>query len=278
MSTPRKLGVFLCMLGFAAICALALTLNTTGRYGFAGLGGIQSDLAGHAETIVAADAPGAVITADGRDLSVELPDVVAVSFDRDQLASKLNGIDGVRSVELVGQPAIAVSPDEASAPQPTAEPEPDPEPTAEPEPAEEPTPAPEPTAEPESAEEPTPAPPTLHEVVDGLDLGALTFASGTARFTAQDTTVLDGVADRLQGFSGGAVQVQGHTNDVGDPDVNLLLSQDRAEAVVTYLIDRGVDASLLTARGFGAQAPIADNSTEQGRAANQRVMLVVEGN
>ena len=249
MSTPRKLGVFLCMLGFAAICALALTLNTTGRYGFAGLGGIQSDLAGHAETIVAADAPGAVITADGRDLSVELPDVVAVSFDRDQLASKLNGIDGVRSVELVGQPAIAVSPDEASAPQPTAEPEPDPEPTAEPEPA----------------EEPTPAPPTLHEVVDGLDLGALTFASGTARFTAQDTTVLDGVADRLQGFSGGPVQVQGHTNNVGDPDVNLLLSQDRAEAVVTYLIDRGVDASLLTARGFGAQAPIAEAARASGQ-------------
>jgi len=276
MSTPRKLGVFLCLLGFAAVCALALTLNTTGRYGFAGLGGIQSDLASHAATVVGADAPGAVVTADGRDVTVELPDVVAASFDRDQLTNKLTGIDGVRSVELVGQPTIAVSLDDVSAPQPSAEPEP----TAKPEPTPvPPTPEPEPTPGPPTPEpEPTPAPPTLHEVVAGLDLGALTFAPGTARFTAQDTTVLDGIADRLQGFSGGPVQVQGHTNNVGDPDVNLLLSQDRAEAVVTYLIDRGVDASLLTARGFGAQAPIGDNSTEQGRAANQRVMLVVEGN
>lgn len=277
MSTPRKLGVFLCLLGFVAVCVLALTLNTD-EYGFSGLPGIETELTEQAETIVGTDVPGAVITADGRDLSVALPDAVAASFDRDQLTSKLNAIDGVSSVELVGQPTIANSRDDAPTPRPTAAPAADPEPTAEP--TEEPAPAStaETTPQPEPTEEPTPAPPTLAEVVDGLDLGALTFAPETSRFTAQDTAVLDGIADRLEGFSGGPVQVQAHTNNVGDPDVNLLLSQDRAAAVVAYLIDRGVDASLLTSRGFGAQSPIADNSTEQGRAANQRVKLVVEGN
>jgi outer membrane protein OmpA-like peptidoglycan-associated protein len=266
MSTPRKLCVFFCVLGFVAVCALALTLNTTGRYGFAGRGGIESELVDQAETIIGADAVGAVVTANGRDLTVGLPDVVVASFDRENLTSQLKAIVGVRSVELVGEPSIEVSPDGSGAPEPTAVAAVEPAPTATAEPA------PVPTAE------PTPVPLTLAEVVGGVDLGALSFAPGTSRITAEGAVVLDNIADQLHAFSRGSVQVQAHTDNVGDPDVNVLLSQVRAEAVVTYLIDRGVSASLLTARGFGAQTPIADNSTEQGRAANQRVMLVVEGN
>lgn len=266
MSTPRKLCVFFCVLGFVAVCALALTLNTTGRYGFAGRGGIESELVDQAETIIGADAVGAVVTANGRDLTVGLPDVVVASFDRENLTSQLKAIVGVRSVELVGEPSIEVSPDGSGAPEPTAVAAVEPAPTATAEPA------PVPTAE------PTPVPLTLAEVVGGVDLGALSFAPGTSRITAESAVVLDNIADQLHAFSRGSVQVQAHTDNVGDPDVNVLLSQVRAEAVVTYLIDRGVSASLLTARGFGAQTPIADNSTEQGRAANQRVMLVVEGN
>jgi outer membrane protein OmpA-like peptidoglycan-associated protein len=274
MSTPRKLCVFFCVLAFVAICALALTLNTTGRYGFAGRGGIESELVDQAETIIGADAVGAVVTANGRDLTVGLPDVVVASFDRENLTSQLKAIVGVRSVELVGEPSIEVSPDGSGAPEPTAVAAVEPAPTATAEPAPVPTaePAPVPTAE------PTPVPLTLAEVVGGVDLGALSFAPGTSRITAEGAVVLDNIADQLHAFSRGSVQVQAHTDNVGDPDVNVLLSQVRAEAVVTYLIDRGVSASLLTARGFGAQTPIADNSTEQGRAANQRVMLVVEGN
>ena len=299
MSTPRKLGVALCLLGFLAVCVLALVLNTGGPFG--GLPGIESDLADRAEAIVSAEAPTARVTADGRTLTVELPEFVNPTFDRQKLQNQLSDLDGVRSVELVGDPVISgapiVTPDRApteepvpdptaaSEPtqEPTAESEPTAEPTAVPVPTEEPTavsePTPEPTAVPVPTEEPTPEPPpSLAEVVEGLDLSAVRFEPGAARFTALDTAVLDGIADLLQGVSGGTVQVQAYTDNLGDPDVNLLLTQDRAEAVVNYLIDRGVSASLLTARGFGAQAPIADNSTEQGRASNQRVVLVVEGN
>jgi outer membrane protein OmpA-like peptidoglycan-associated protein len=68
------------------------------------------------------------------------------------------------------------------------------------------------------------------------------------------------------------VEVGGHTDDVGADAKNLVLSQDRAQAVVTWLVTRGgVDASRLTARGYGEAKPIDSNSTEIGRAKNRRV-------
>lgn len=284
MSTARKLGVFSCLLGFLAVCVLALVLNTSGP--FAGLPGIESELADTAEAIVEIDAPGARVTADGRDLSVQLPGVVESTYDRQRLEQSLKNLDGVRSVELLGEPTIAVSPDDAPSPQPTIAPEPtaaataNPAPTVAPvpEPTDDPTGAPEATADAASEPTATPEPASLAEIVGALDLSGVTFEPGTSRFTAQDTAVLDVVADQLQGQSGGPIEVQAHTDNLGDPDAKLLLSQDRAKAVVAYLIDRGVDASLLSSRGFGAQVPIADNATEQGRASNQRVVLVVEGN
>ncbi len=138
--------------------------------------------------------------------------------------------------------------------------------------------------------EPTPAPSTdaagdgdpdnaAAEVVAALDLSGVTFELGTADLTAEAQGILDDVAGQLLELPGVAVQVQGHTDDQGDPDVNLLLSQERAEAVRNYLIGAGVDAGALTARGFGASQPIADNSTAEGQAANRRVDLsVAEGN
>ena len=107
----------------------------------------------------------------------------------------------------------------------------------------------------------------------------VSFQSDTAELMADDSAILDGVAQRLSELDGVIIEVQGHTDSSGDPDVNLLISQERAEAVVSYLVERGVDATILTPKGYGASAPIADNGTEQGRAANRRVeLLVVEGN
>jgi outer membrane protein OmpA-like peptidoglycan-associated protein len=270
MSTPRKLGVLFCLLGLVAVCVLAIVLNTTGP--FAGLPGIESSLEAEARAVVAND--DVVIIADGRALSVQLPQVMQPGFDRDELATRLEAIRGVRSVELLGDPAIGA----IGAPDPTAVPAPDPTVVPAPDPTVVPAPDPTVVPAPDPTEEPVAVEPTLDEIVDGLDLSEVTFEPGTSRFTAQDIAVLDNIADHLHGLSGGPVQVQAHTDRGGDPDVNFLLSQNRADAVVAYLIDRGVNGSLLTSRGFGAQVPIADNATEQGRAANQRVVLVVEGN
>ncbi len=70
------------------------------------------------------------------------------------------------------------------------------------------------------------------------------------------------------------VEVEGHTDSVGRADYNLQLSQRRAEAVRSFLVEQGVDPSRLTARGYGSNRPVADNRTETGRAQNRRVELL----
>ena len=67
--------------------------------------------------------------------------------------------------------------------------------------------------------------------------------------------------------------VTGHTDAVGDKDYNIDLGRRRAEAVVAYMVRKGVDADRLSAVGLGFSQPIADNSTEQGRAANRRIEM-----
>ena len=74
------------------------------------------------------------------------------------------------------------------------------------------------------------------------------------------------------------IRVEGHTDDSGDDDYNMELSQKRAEAVVTFLVERGeVTAERLEARGFGETRPIQTNDTRQGRAENRRVEFNLVG-
>lgn len=74
------------------------------------------------------------------------------------------------------------------------------------------------------------------------------------------------------------IQIDGHTDNVGQEKDNLLLSNNRAKAVVGYLLSKSISPQRLTYKGFGASKPIADNSNEQGRALNRRTELSVTGN
>jgi OOP family OmpA-OmpF porin len=67
--------------------------------------------------------------------------------------------------------------------------------------------------------------------------------------------------------------VEGHTDSVGNDDYNLKLSQRRADSVRKYLVDKGVPAARLEAKGYGEAQPVADNKTADGRAQNRRVVL-----
>jgi outer membrane protein OmpA-like peptidoglycan-associated protein len=69
------------------------------------------------------------------------------------------------------------------------------------------------------------------------------------------------------------VEIAGHTDWTGSDAYNLKLSNARADAVMQYLISKGVKADNLTARGYGETQPIADNNTDEGRAKNRRVEL-----
>jgi outer membrane protein OmpA-like peptidoglycan-associated protein len=71
------------------------------------------------------------------------------------------------------------------------------------------------------------------------------------------------------------VEISGHTDNIGKPEDNLLLSTNRAKAIVDWLVRNGIDANRLTYKGYGATQPIAGNDTEAGRAENRRTTFTV---
>lgn len=94
---------------------------------------------------------------------------------------------------------------------------------------------------------------------------------------ATSLPLLREVARILRTHPGVRIEVQGHTDGIGDPAANLALSQQRAEAVREFLITQGIASERLRARGYGATQPRANNDTPQGRAKNRRVEFVFVG-
>lgn len=86
---------------------------------------------------------------------------------------------------------------------------------------------------------------------------------------------LDKVVQLLQDNPTVKVQIEGHTDNVGNAADNLKLSENRAKAAVAYISNKGIDPKRLLSKGFGATKPIADNQTEEGRAQNRRTELKV---
>lgn len=71
------------------------------------------------------------------------------------------------------------------------------------------------------------------------------------------------------------IEIQGHTDNQGSASYNQRLSEQRAKAVVDYLVGHGIEAKRLSYKGYGKESPIADNATEEGRATNRRVAFKV---
>ncbi|MEM7609444.1 MAG: OmpA family protein, partial [Myxococcota bacterium] len=99
------------------------------------------------------------------------------------------------------------------------------------------------------------------------------FRTNSDRILSRSNRLLNNVATVINNHPEiELIRVEGHTDDRGDDDYNLELSQRRAQAVVNYLVRRGrVDESRLRARGFGETNPIETNDSREGRAANRRV-------
>lgn len=99
---------------------------------------------------------------------------------------------------------------------------------------------------------------------------ALEFATGSAAIPENAKAALGDVAEVLKD-DGRKIHVSGHTDNVGKPESNKALSQQRADSVKAYLVSKGVPADNLIAEGFGEEKPVADNATPEGRQRNRRI-------
>src|SRR3954470_10182191 len=102
----------------------------------------------------------------------------------------------------------------------------------------------------------------------------INFDSGKAIIKEDSRSIIGEMVKLLQDAPDLAVEIQGHTDNTGDPGADQVLSEQRATAVKNALTAEGIAASRLTAKGYGLTKPVADNSTEEGRAKNRRVELV----
>jgi len=99
------------------------------------------------------------------------------------------------------------------------------------------------------------------------------FETGSAKLKAISNAQLDGLVEILKRNEGVNLSIEGHTDNVGNDDYNMQLSQKRTESVKAYLESKGIPASRLTAVGYGETRPIGDNTKASGRSQNRRVEL-----
>ena len=106
----------------------------------------------------------------------------------------------------------------------------------------------------------------LNKAMQGIQ-----FENGKATIKKTSYAILDQVAKVFIENPSYVIEVQGHTDNVGNYQQNLTLSEKRAQAVRDYLVKQGVDTNHITAHGYGPDRPIASNNTKEGRAQNRRV-------
>jgi len=102
----------------------------------------------------------------------------------------------------------------------------------------------------------------------------INFDTGKSIIKPESKVIIEQIVQMMKANPEVKISVEGHTDNVGNPKSNKMLSDDRAKAVVTAIVAQGIDAKRLSSVGHGQDKPIADNKTEEGRAKNRRVELV----
>ncbi|MEM7423235.1 MAG: OmpA family protein [Pseudomonadota bacterium] len=109
------------------------------------------------------------------------------------------------------------------------------------------------------------------ELMDVVSANSIIFSTGSGAISRESIDVLDDLVETIGRCNDEPIEVGGHTDSHGSEELNLDLSQRRAEAVRDALIARGVAAERLVAKGYGEAQPIVGNDTEEGRARNRRI-------
>jgi len=99
----------------------------------------------------------------------------------------------------------------------------------------------------------------------------INFANGKADLLPSSNKVLDEIVTVLKNYPDVKIEIQGHTDNNGERNKNIDLSQARAASVRTYLVTHGIDEKRITSVGFGPDKPVADNKNAAGKAKNRRV-------
>jgi outer membrane protein OmpA-like peptidoglycan-associated protein len=110
-----------------------------------------------------------------------------------------------------------------------------------------------------------------------VNMGDVLFDFGKYDLRSEAREKLARLSGIVLGHPGLNLAVEGYTDTVGTDEINMTLSQKRAETVRSYLLEQGLADANVTAQGFGKSSPVADNSTPAGRQKNRRVEIVVSG-
>lgn len=126
-------------------------------------------------------------------------------------------------------------------------------------------------------EEPPPPPPRVVVKDNKVEIGEkIQFEVAKATILPQSFSLMDEITDTIKKNPQiKKLSIEGHASSEGDAARNTKLSDERAKAVMKYIVDKGVEPARLVAKGFGAKKPIADNATEEGKEKNRRVEFVI---
>ncbi|MBS1530370.1 MAG: OmpA family protein [Bacteroidetes bacterium] len=129
-----------------------------------------------------------------------------------------------------------------------------------------PPPPPPPAPTPAPAPAPAPAPPNYN-------FSNIQFEFDSSILRTDAYPILDKAAAEMKKDPSATFVMKGYASSEGTPEHNMTLSQDRANSVKAYLVNSGIPAANITAKGYGTANPVADNSTEAGRVLNRRVEM-----
>ncbi len=113
------------------------------------------------------------------------------------------------------------------------------------------------------------------EIPKSFTLNNVNFDTGKSSLRSSSYKELNEVAELMKYKPEMKMRIEGHTDNVGDPESNMKLSKARAEAVKNYLIKKGISADRLSSEGFGSTRPVALNDTAAGRQKNRRTEVHV---
>ncbi|MGM0613364.1 MAG: OmpA family protein [Bacteroidota bacterium] len=113
------------------------------------------------------------------------------------------------------------------------------------------------------------------KVGKSYELNDIYFDTDSDKLTEESEVILEDFVEYLTNNNNLEISIHGYTDNVGEAEYNLKLSEDRAESVYQKLIEYGIEKSRLSFKGFGEKNPVADNDTEEGRAKNRRTEFVI---